>query len=642
MWRMVICILVIALAACTSCSTASVGRRDKIAIDGFMVPPDGTAADWPGIISIFTKGGAYEGGPYLEAVKDAGFGAYHAGAENLPELRKHGLKLFATIDDQGDSSRRLRDEPDVLGYWGLYPTTPSQWSEVAEREARLRKADPNHPVFYALEATWGQPDVYVNTINPRIIWYRHYLWEGHHPEDEFHGARWAPMNEFIYLEELRKAALAAGLPVVRWVHLTEPAKMRYTVSMSLVYGIRGFTWWQGWCFFDLKKKDERGRPLRNEIGDEVARLNRMMNAYSPVFKKARCVAAGHTWPWPLGYAQVPPNYWAQPDGAHITMGVFLDREGNTYHLLANRHIEKANDAVVRFRRPVESVSVMDKETGQWKHLPVQRDVDGNDFVKIRLDIASVEMLWPKPVRDRHLPPAFAYTPRAFTGSVLCRMIPPAPDGVIRYTLDPPPPGSSAAGGTEPTEASAEYKTPLPVDRSLTVRARFFHNDGHISRVSAATFSKVRPVAADGAPVAGLSMKEYKGEWLRLPDFTALMPAAGHSPRFEIPAASTNLERFGLVFAGCIRIPRDGTYTFYTRSDDGSRLCLDNAPVVNNDGTHGPMEMAGKAVLAAGLYPIRVEFFDGGGGKELTVSYEGPGIPKQAIPESALCRPQDAE
>jgi hypothetical protein len=56
--------------------------------------------------------------------------------------------------------------------------------------------------------------------------------------------------------------------------------------------------------------------------------------------------------------------------------------------------------------------------------------------------------------------------------------------------------------------------------------------------------------------------------------------------------------------------------------------------VNNNGGHGMVEKSGTVSLAAGLYPIRVEYFEGGG-EGLEVSYEGPGIEKQVIPASAL-------
>jgi len=47
------------------------------------------------------------------------------------------------------------------------------------------------------------------------------------------------------------------------------------------------------------------------------------------------------------------------------------------------------------------------------------------------------------------------------------------------------------------------------------------------------------------------------------------------------------------FSGFIDVPADGQYTFYTSSDDGSKLYIDNQLVVNNDGEHSLRERSGQ-------------------------------------------------
>ncbi|MFM8471489.1 MAG: PA14 domain-containing protein, partial [Limisphaerales bacterium] len=92
---------------------------------------------------------------------------------------------------------------------------------------------------------------------------------------------------------------------------------------------------------------------------------------------------------------------------------------------------------------------------------------------------------------------------------------------------------------------------------------------------------------------------------------------------------------GLRFRGTITVPKDGEYTFYTDSDDGSRLLLNEKRVVDNDGIHPPQLREGKVTLKAGPHAFAVDFFDGGGGAELKVSWKGPGFGKQEIPASVL-------
>lgn len=93
--------------------------------------------------------------------------------------------------------------------------------------------------------------------------------------------------------------------------------------------------------------------------------------------------------------------------------------------------------------------------------------------------------------------------------------------------------------------------------------------------------------------------------------------------------------YGLRFRGTITIPKDGEYTFYTESDDGSALFLNEKRLVDNDGIHPPQSREGKVTLKAGEHSFGLDYFDGGGGTELKVSWKGPGIGKQPIPASVF-------
>jgi mono/diheme cytochrome c family protein len=124
-------------------------------------------------------------------------------------------------------------------------------------------------------------------------------------------------------------------------------------------------------------------------------------------------------------------------------------------------------------------------------------------------------------------------------------------------------------------------------------------------------------------------------------FTRLKPKSeGRIKTISTKIQGKRNESFALKLAGAISIPKDGKYTFYTRSDDGSRLYIDGYLIVDNDKTHGPEEKAGPVDLKAGDHAIVVTFFQGGGGEELSASWEGPGLKKQEIPSDALKSPGD--
>jgi putative heme-binding domain-containing protein len=104
---------------------------------------------------------------------------------------------------------------------------------------------------------------------------------------------------------------------------------------------------------------------------------------------------------------------------------------------------------------------------------------------------------------------------------------------------------------------------------------------------------------------------------------------------ELPLVKAHGGAFVLRFAGTIDVPKEGSYTFFTESDDGSRLFIDGKGVVNNDGLHGMEEKSGKITLRAGTHPFVVTYFNAGGGEGLRVQWQGPGIPKQTLPATAL-------
>ena len=151
-----------------------------------------------------------------------------------------------------------------------------------------------------------------------------------------------------------------------------------------------------------------------------------------------------------------------------------------------------------------------------------------------------------------------------------------------------------------------------------------------------TYTPVGPVAVDN-PEPGLRCEYYESdaEWERLPDFDALTPVrTAVAERIAIGSRDRD-DRFGFRFTGCVRVERDGLYAFQIASNDGSRLRIGDALLVDNDGQHGVQEVAGIVALKAGYHPIEVVYFESGGTERLHVTWEGPGFDKTAIPRAAL-------
>jgi outer membrane protein assembly factor BamB len=228
--------------------------------------------------------------------------------------------------------------------------------------------------------------------------------------------------------------------------------------------------------------------------------------------------------------------------------------------------------------------------------------------------------------------------KSFIDSLKVELFLSGKTGIIRYTLD----------GSEPEKNSIEYKKPVYITESLTLKARTFWEKEQTGKtingdIAYREFFKIIPRTAENVSVQpGMSYDYAEGKWEKLPDFNNLnIKRSGDINNFDIVGRDVE-ENFAFNFYGYIRVETDGMYRFFTSSDDGSRLWIGEKCVVNNDGNHGNQERFGDLALNKGLHPIRVGYYQGGGGKELFVLYEGPGIKKQEIPGSVLFRKSEIE
>ncbi|MDQ1012653.1 hypothetical protein QFZ82_007138 [Streptomyces sp. V4I23] len=74
----------------------------------------------------------------------------------------------------------------------------------------------------------------------------------------------------------------------------------------------------------------------------------------------------------------------------------------------------------------------------------------------------------------------------------------------------------------------------------------------------------------------------------------------------------------------IDIPQDGSYDFRLTSDDGSRLLIDDRPVIDHDGLHAAEPKDGTVHLTQGHHALRIDHFDRTGGQQITLAWRPPG------------------
>jgi hypothetical protein len=172
--------------------------------------------------------------------------------------------------------------------------------------------------------------------------------------------------------------------------------------------------------------------------------------------------------------------------------------------------------------------------------------------------------------------------------------------------------------------------------SFTFKANDGSIDSNVATVSIAVNQiPLRDADNPAGTVAGVAWERFLGNWSLLPDFDSLTAdAIGTIGTFTIGLGEP-ADYFAYRYTGFVDVPADGIYTFYTASDDGSKLYIGTTEVVNNDSTHGVVEKSGTIGLKAGKHAITVTYFEKGGGQSLTVRWEGTGIAKATIPAAVL-------
>jgi hexosaminidase len=199
---------------------------------------------------------------------------------------------------------------------------------------------------------------------------------------------------------------------------------------------------------------------------------------------------------------------------------------------------------------------------------------------------------------------------------------------IRYTLD----------GSAPTAVSPEYGRPLELsidDNGTVVSARAFLPDSRTGAVRSARFTRTAlrdPILRDDL-VEGLAFDYVEGGFRSADEVRQATPVrSGVVSTVEL-AGNERAERFGLRFTGFVHVPADGIWTFSLSSDDGSRLRIGDALVVDHDGPHGTSEKSGQIALRTGWHPIEITFFQAGGGKSLGLTVTAPGSTPAPVPSA---------
>lgn len=134
-----------------------------------------------------------------------------------------------------------------------------------------------------------------------------------------------------------------------------------------------------------------------------------------------------------------------------------------------------------------------------------------------------------------------------------------------------------------------------------------------------------------------------GDLQAMPDFRSLEPfAEAVAPVVSFvdgdwpEAVESRGDGFACRLSGFVRIPSDGTYTFFVTSDDGSELFVDGARVTSDPAEHSARETSGAIALSAGWRPVELFYYENKVDAVLSLSWSGPGFEKELLPADSLC------
>ena len=192
---------------------------------------------------------------------------------------------------------------------------------------------------------------------------------------------------------------------------------------------------------------------------------------------------------------------------------------------------------------------------------------------------------------------------------------------------------------DPMVSSSAYTAPFTINKSTKINAIASYR-GRDAIISAIASQEVKVYEWKNAikiskPKPGITYKYFEptgkvdlGSINNNPTSTGIADIISNSKK-------QRTDKFSFEFTGYIKVERDGIYTFFSDSDDGSMLYIDDEEIVNNDGNHGNVEKSGKAALKKGYHKIKVLYFDSGGGNSLKVSIQSEGGKKEVIPAALL-------
>jgi hypothetical protein len=169
-----------------------------------------------------------------------------------------------------------------------------------------------------------------------------------------------------------------------------------------------------------------------------------------------------------------------------------------------------------------------------------------------------------------------------------------PEPTVQPTIQPTP-------SPTPTPTTIPSTTPIPSGNLSGLNATYYDNKDFTGTAVTRIDPQVYFDWLHGAPMASMGVDTYSVRWIG----------------FIVPKYSEN-------------------YTFYTDSDDGVRVWINNVLIIDKWVDQGETEHSGSIVLQANQkYAIKVEYYDNAGSASCKLRWESASQIKGTVPASAF-------
>lgn len=189
-------------------------------------------------------------------------------------------------------------------------------------------------------------------------------------------------------------------------------------------------------------------------------------------------------------------------------------------------------------------------------------------------------------------------------------------GSLRYTTD----------GTTPTAASTLYTAPFEVTASTVVKAVHVDGNGIAGEVAEQVFLR----QGTGTGLAG---SYFANEHLGGQPVFRLDPVLQFIWGTTAPISGIPADHFSARWQGEIETQLNEEYTLILRSDDGVRVWLDGALVINDWTYHGATDRT--CVLPPGRHTLAIEYMEGAVQAELQMFWQSAHQVRKIVPSTQL-------